>query len=146
MFHKKCKQDDSNSDEEDNGSTVGSRRFFTKKRRSTASTGEVSSALSIVEGQQHHESRLRRMSNVMSRRSRTSSTTSEVGPSDGGIGTTDSATAPREGSTMVGSDSRASGALGDAPMEEEEKLPPPFTMALAVMLSGLRVFLVDQVR
>lgn len=34
-------------------------------------------------------------------------------------------------------------ALGERTAQEE--LPPPFTMALAVMVTGLRVFLVDQV-
>lgn len=39
------------------------------------------------------------------------------------------------------------GAEGDATENQaSENEPPPFTMALAVMLSGLRLFVVDQVR
>lgn len=117
---------------------------------------------SIDRAQPNTEGRLRRMSLAMSRRPRTSSvqsTASAGSAAEGGGGPT---VAPlgRQGATrkLIDGDeievatrgAAASAAAGGRIDNEEEiakeKELPPFTMALAVMLTGLRVFVVDQVR
>lgn len=170
-------QDHSDSDDESTGEVgTSGRRFFGRKRRST------DASLSFVErGQQQQqqpntEGRLRRMSNVISRRPRNSSlplasTMEGEAVEDGGVrGRTATAAAlpsarpawvSRERGDEVEVETRGAvaaaaaaaaseaGGRDDPPVEnnEDEKEPlPPFTMALAVMLTGLRVLIVDQVR
>ncbi|CAM9189340.1 unnamed protein product, partial [Hapterophycus canaliculatus] len=163
--------DNSDSDGESTGeSGISGRRFFTRKRRST------DASLSFVDrGQPNTEGRLRRMSNVISRRPRTSSLPStntegeSVADRDRGHITASSAakvealrTVDDEvelatsgaAATAAENSSRGGDAQGAAVAgarlkkeeeDEEEDSLPPFTMALAVMLTGIRVFLVDQV-
>lgn len=135
-------------------------RFFGKRRR--ASTVD---ALSSTSERQLPEGRLRRMSHAMSRRQRTvqpvfvSSDDASEGVTtlegsrqqqqgvqtaeedDNAASSSVDAAAPDDGAAAVGDEDEAD--LGKRNAQEE--LPPPFTMALAVMVTGLRVFLVDQV-
>ena len=118
------------------------------------------SSVDRVQNNTEGQGRLRRMSLAMSRRPRASSlqTAASAAEGDG------QAPAPlgRQGATrkLIDGDeievatrgaaaSAAGGGGGRVDHEEEtakEKELPPFTMALAVMLTGLRVFVVDQVR
>lgn len=162
-------QDNSDSDDESTGeSGLSGRRFFNRKRRST------DTSLSFVDrGHPNTEGRLRRMSNVISRRPRTSSlpsTTTEgeaAGDRDRGhitascaatgqdlrasgdeveVVTSGAAAAAGASNSSVAQGAAAAGATDSNEEEdEEEDSLPPFTMALAVMLTGVRVFLVDQV-
>lgn len=170
--HVNTLQDNSDSDDGSTGeSGISGRRFFTRKRRST------DASLSFVDrGQPSTEGRLRRMSNVISRRPRTASlpsTTTEgeivEGRDRGHItescavkvevlrASGDEIEAASSGAAAVAAGS--AGNRGDAEgaaaasavdnndeEDEDEDSLPPFTMALAVMLTGVRVFLVDQVR
>lgn len=135
-------------------------RFFSKRRR--ASTVD---ALSSTSERPPPEGRLRRMSHAMSRRQRTvqpvfvsSDDASEgvtvlegsrqqqqgvqtAAEDENAASSPVDAAAPDDGAAAGGGEGGA--ALGERNAQEE--LPPPFTMALAVMVTGLRVFLVDQV-
>lgn len=149
-------QGDSDSEKEEGGGEGASRRFFPKKRRSSSNDVPISNAERLPP-----EGRLRRMSNAMSRRPRTLQASAAPGEADhsgsvhpalppeqqngrssGGIRSTDG-TAELSVSGENASAPGNQGAAGEETAEEE--LPPPFTMALAVMLTGLRLFLVDQV-
>lgn len=154
-----AKQDESDSSDDDVETTGGSRRFFVKKRRS------VSTDVSSSAERHYPEGPLRRMSNAMSRRPRASSiqsvstaTAEEVFAEGlappglepatkrgvgGGVGMENGGTAGEmvPSALAVGGEEAAKETKAKA-MEEG---PPPFTMALAVTLTGLRLFLVDQV-
>lgn len=151
-----AKQDESDSSDDDVETTGGSRRFFVKKRRS------VSTDVSSSAERHYPEGPLRRMSNAMSRRPRASSIQSvstataeevfaeglappglEAATKDGvggGVGM-------ESGGTVVPSALAGGGeeAAKETKAKAMEEGPPPFTMALAVTLTGLRLFLVDQV-
>lgn len=154
-------QDNSDSDGESTGEAgPAGRRFFNRKRRTT------DTSLSFVErgGQSATEGRLRRMSNVIARRPRTSSlhsgTAEGEAVEDKGDGGPATAWLATQGSRKLSSGGdeievatrgaavAAAGAAGSTSNDDsakEKELLPPFTMALAVMLTGLRVFVVDQV-
>lgn len=132
-----------------------SRRFFSKKRRNYS--GEVSSQSTEKQSEGGGPLR-RRMSQVMTRRSRTAPTHSlESSEGPDGDHTAASAAAGNvviEASNTPGEmEVGTNGVVGiDGPEEaglaapeKAEEEPPPFTMALAVTLTGLRLILVDQV-
>lgn len=154
----------------------GPRRFFARRRKFS---GDVA-ALSIMASaeQRHHNADAapqgplrRRMSHVMTRRSRTLPTVASES-SEGrveGDGGGDAVTASSKESlddtksgdvpptdtrggvgedgldTVTETNREIYGAVDDAEDKAKEAEPPPFTMALAVMLTGLRLFVVDQV-
>lgn len=161
-------QDNSDSDEESTGEAgPAGRRFFNRKRRST----DASFSIAERGGAPTTEGRLRRMSNAIARRPRTSSLQSSTAEGEavegwGGGGGGDPIAAPlatRGGSRKsssgdeieiatrgaagagAGAGAGAAGRRSSEDSAKEKELLPPFTMALAVMLSGLRVFVVDQV-
>ena len=164
-------QDDSDSDGDSAEGTSANRRFFGRRRRQLSNDNYSASI-----DRQHTEGRLRRMSNAMSRRPRTVPATGSSDGVDGGSGPiVASSPAPGEagsagnkvdrgGKEVASASAGAAGAgaagetdagpadagRGDAAAKGEqdtqEALPPPITMALAVMLTGLRLFVVDQVR
>lgn len=151
-------QDHSDSDGESTGEAGPGRRFFGRKRRSTDA-----SLSSVDRVQPSTEGRLRRMSLAMSRRPRASSVpTPSVGTTAAvGVGGPGPAPLGRQGATRklnddneieVATRGAAAAAVAEGRTDNEEEtgkekeLLPPFTMALAVVLTGLRVFVVDQVR
>lgn len=157
------RQDHSDSDGEGAGEAgLAGRRFFNRKRRSTeTSLASADRVQPNTEGQ----GRLRRMSLAMSRRPRASSlqtpaagTSAEGGggPTPAPLGSQGASRKLNDGDEIevatrgvAASAAGGGGGGGRVDNEEEtakEKELPPFTMALAVMLTGLRVFVVDQVR
>lgn len=167
-------QDDSDSDD-DEGSTAGgsSRRFFPKKRRHLSNDTAISA--SFNDRQHHAEGRLRRMSHAMSRRPRANTSSSADGGSgpisaapsahrgSGALSPAGMQVTRRNRSRIGDTGGEAAGGAGAATSadgggdgqtaeedddedSDKDELPPPFTMALAVMLTGLRLFLVDQAR
>lgn len=153
----------------------GARRFFTKRhRRGSVDAGSMLTASSVerqnTDAAQQGTIR-RRMSKVVTRRNRTvpvMSSGSDMAGEGGGGDDTGAYSSPEDqdavknGEALVVdvNDSGEDGggakitetrigndrANGDAEEEAEQEEPPPFTMALAVMLTGFRVFVVDQVR
>lgn len=157
-------QDNSGSDGESTGEVgPAGRRFFNRKRRST------DASLSTLErgGAATTEGRLRRMSNVIARRPRAASIppiTADGEAVEGGGGGGDPTTASlatrggsrksssgdeievaTRGASGAGAGAGVAGRRSGDDSDKEKEMLPPFTMALAVMLSGLRVFVVDQV-
>lgn len=148
-------QDASDSSDDDVETMGASRRFFVKKRRSSSTDVPLT-------GERHYpQGPLRRMSNAMSRRPRTGSLQSAPNATAEdviaeGLAGPDSGAATKNGVGVAGDGAAGEGAASAVAVGSEEVAkdtnakaaedePPPFTMALAVTLTGLRLFLVDQV-